>query len=99
MEFKDKFNFKIQVSGEYKEKISNKKPPVSLEMLQEILKSPDYVMVSSSSKSKRCYYKYFEHGLFKAVIKYIESTDEHWISTAHKTDGVREKEVFNEDLV
>lgn len=99
MNIVDKFGFKIEVGEDYLIKISEKMPPVSIEMLENILKNPECVMMSKNIQTKRCYYKTIDKNLFKAVVKFLKNENEHWLNTAHKTDGIRETEVFDENSI
>lgn len=97
MIIQDKFGFNIEIDKEYRRKIALKVPPISILMLRSILRNPDQVMVSKAIPSKRCYYKDIDGKLYKAVVKYVKIHGEHWLNTAHRTDSVREKEVFDEN--
>lgn len=95
--FKDKFGFDINIDDDYISKLKEKMPPIDLKNVASILAEPSEVKISASNKKSRCYYKKFsETRWYKVVVKYIESENEHWIQTGHLTDGIREKEDFNE---
>jgi len=98
---KDKFGFDIRIAPEYLDKINNKMPPLSKKTIEEVLLNPDCVRKSSSSENCRCYYKKIENiakeRWNKIVVKYVSNKNEHWIVTGHRTDGIKEIEVFYEN--
>lgn len=96
----DKYGYTIQIDESYIKKLNGKMPPIGIRLIEDVLKNAEAVKVSTSNEFSRCYYKkHSEFRWYKVVVKYLNIKDEHWISTGHLTDGIRESEDFNENSI
>lgn len=97
-ELKDKYGFTVKIDESYISKLADKMPPVSIDIVKDVLLNATVVKASEGSSNSRCYYKKCsEDKWYKVVVKFVEEKNEHWISTGHMTDGIREREDFDEN--
>lgn len=97
---KDSFEIEIWVTQEYVDKLAGKTPPMTLDIVEKVLRNPDSVLKSNNvnQNDHRCYYLSLDKTMkryYKVVVKYLKQNNEHWLVTAHVTNKPKETEAFD----